>query len=1002
MLLANWLRDLQQKIHGLRASRRRAGRERLQVGIEALEFRVLLSAGDISLKNTGKLIITGTPDGDVAEVSYVDVDTLRVYMQTADTIHDETFNRSDVNMLVFYGNQGDDTFTNNTDLDSNAFGADGNDELTGGGGNDLLKGQTGDDILDGRGGKDTLKGFAGRDTLYGRDGNDLLVAGGGRDMLDGGRGSDVVKGQGGNLDTAIGGEGNDTVDGGSGDDILTGGPGDDWIRGRTGDDILVEAADVDFTLTDNRLTGLGDDIVEGIKESQLTGGAGGNTIDVTGFSGKTTLSGGAGNDTLSGGTKDDLLLGGEGDDFLNARNGADTLDAGLGDDTLFGGAGPDWLQGNAGNDLLDGQGGSLDTVLGGAGDDTLIGGSGSDLLQGGDGNDFLQGGDGDDTLQGGAENDILLGQEGDDVLHGDADRDLLIGGPGADKVNGGSRGDILIGGTTDFDDDLFGLNAVLTVWAGGPRYTERVAALGDHNNSSYYLQSGYTVRDDAVSDVLRGNNGLDWFFRPGADGSPTFDDPNDIASGEKLDTLTAMTGVPGRNQVVWPHSVLREPDYLQPINDPVFGTQITRISGDAGTALSTVYNTGGPAEATWSSTIRNRYVTDSPWNIDGSLIHLRSYDLKDPYQLVLNAGTYQPEFIAVLPNTNFRWSQDPSRPNIQYSLVTRLDSANEDDLIYEYDVTTGVTLRITTLPFNKLYSGKETIAFVNGKQYVALLGVDKADPQSGIQTYVVNLDYIEGQESPVVASFNLSDANCGHAGPCGAVNTNTLTFSPDGKHILVMYDGLTPADSSWRLLDVDIAAAQITPHVMPSTPTTTPTGPQGDPQLGHFPVNWSHPTFAYGADGQTVYLVGSSGSWQGRTIDGVETLTGRVGGLLAFNTATNTYTSLTNPDNEATVSHVTATNFDTPGYVFAAYSSVDGGTKYRGELVAVRLEDPNNPNDGLIRLAHHRTNAANGLWQSQAHLVVSRDASQLIFSSTWGESQDSVSTYLIDLQLPTP
>ena len=50
-----------------------------------------------------------------------------------------------------------------------------------------------------------------------------------------------------------------TLIGGAGNDILIGGPGNDTLSGDTGTDLLVESGDVNFTLTDNALTGVGTD-----------------------------------------------------------------------------------------------------------------------------------------------------------------------------------------------------------------------------------------------------------------------------------------------------------------------------------------------------------------------------------------------------------------------------------------------------------------------------------------------------------------------------------------------------------------------------------------------------------------------------------------------------------------------------------------------------------------------------------------------------------------------
>jgi len=925
---------------------------------------VLLSAGEILLHaDTGQLIISGTADADVADVWSVDADRVEVRLETTETVYDEVFDRSSISKLVFQGEDGDDRFTNETEIPSAAFGGLGNDALRGGSGRDLLNGQRGHDTLDGRDGDDTLKGHAGRDNLFGSSGKDRLFGGGSRDFLDGGDGDDLLRGQGGSRDTVVGAAGNDEVHGGHGNDVLSGGTGNDSIIGGAGRDQLVETGDVDFRLTDTHLSGLGDDTLEGIEEARLTAGAGDNSLDAAGFTGNLTLSGGAGSDTLVGGAADDSLLGGEGNDFLDGRGGDDTL------------------KGNFGLDLL-------------------LGGGGADLLQGKDGDDVIQGGAGDDTLQGGSGNDILQADDGHDLLQGGGDRDLLIGGLGRDELRGGDHDDILIGSTTDFDSDASTLDGFLASWTFPFDYSSRVSSLKDPQ-AALYLQSGVTVHDDTLVDELYGGSGLDWFFRPGPFGASTLDNLNGVESGEEMN-LTLPPEGPSANQVVWPAPPMPQPDYLQTVLDPVFGTQITRITGDAGRRFTAPVNTGGQLTKQWGDTVRNRYVTDSPWNIDGSLIHLRSYDPDHPYQLVLNAASQQPEFLAFLPNTNFRWSQDPSRPTIQYSFVTRVDSSAEDDLIYEYDVTTGTITRTIVLPFNKFYSGKEVIAFVGGRQYVALLGVDKTNPSTGIQAYVVDLDTMEGVESPVVASFPLTDGNTGHVHPesAGLVNTNTLTFSPDGQHILVMYDGPETSENTWRLLDVDLAGGQIAPHVLPDTPGGCPQCSNSDPALGHFPVNWGHPVFAYGANGD-IYVVGGSGRWQGEVIDGVQTFGGRAGGVLAFDTRTNAYVSLTNPDDEAKVWHVTATDTDRRGWIFVSYRVDQGGAKYRGEIVALNLDAPGDTEFGMKRLAHTRADSMDS-YLGQPHLVASRDGSQLIVSSNWGDSQSPISTYLLEFELPVP
>ena len=290
---------------------------------------------------------------------------------------------------------------NNT-LDASSFG--GTVTLDGGPGNDYLVGTVNKDSLLGGTGNDTLRGNAGSDTLDGQAGElDRLMETGDQNftllnssltvsssvtivatdvlasfeeaLLTGGLGNNIINTSaftgtvtllGGNGDDVlVAGPGNDSLVGGSGSDSLTGNLGDDLLSGGPGDvDWLIETIPANFNLTDSQLLGLGTDTLDGFERVSLSGGAGDNLLDASGFAGPVALYGGPGNDTLIGTAGDDTLDGGD-------QN--DSLVGGLGNNSLVGGPGNDTLQALGGND----------TLLGGAGDDSLTGGGGSDLLDGG-------------------------------------------------------------------------------------------------------------------------------------------------------------------------------------------------------------------------------------------------------------------------------------------------------------------------------------------------------------------------------------------------------------------------------------------------------------------------------------------------------------------------------------------------------------------------------------------------------------------------------------------
>lgn len=216
--------------------------------------------------------------------------------------------------------------------------------------------------IHGGGGNDSIVGSKGDDSIRGESGDDFLIGGAGRDSLNGGDGNDRVDGKG----------GADTINGELGDDCLIGGDGIDW---------LIEAADVNFTLTKTTLVGLGTDRLAQFEKAAVFGGDGANVLDASGSNLLVWLVGGFGNDLLKGGSRSDLMDGGDGSDTLIGNAGHDSISGGSGNDLAFGGTGNDCLFGEAGDDTLIGDSGN-DQLLGGIDTDTLVGGLGKDTLDG--------------------------------------------------------------------------------------------------------------------------------------------------------------------------------------------------------------------------------------------------------------------------------------------------------------------------------------------------------------------------------------------------------------------------------------------------------------------------------------------------------------------------------------------------------------------------------------------------------------------------------------------
>ena len=358
----------------------------------ALEDRKLLAV--TAFLSEGTAVIRGDGFDNQVIVQQVN-ETLRVnviYQGTFD------FDFDSVSTLRFVGGNGDDVFTNQTDITTIAAGNDGNDRLTSGNGNDRLFGGAGNDILISSGGTNLLNGFDGNDNFTGGSGNDTIFGLDGDDIVNGGAGNDFVVGGIGN-DTINGDDGNDTVFASAGNDTVSGGNGNDFLYGQDGVD------------------------------------------DLSGGSGNDLIRGGSGNDTQIGGTGDDRILGEDGIDELRGNDGKDVIFGGDDSDTIFGDGGTDFLYGGLGDD----------TIRGGVLSDQIRGNEGNDTLFGDAGNDRIAGDDGDDVLDGGIGFDTVLGDAGKDEITGTS-TDFVRGGAGDDLISLSSANGDSVGFLANYDN----------------------------------------------------------------------------------------------------------------------------------------------------------------------------------------------------------------------------------------------------------------------------------------------------------------------------------------------------------------------------------------------------------------------------------------------------------------------------------------------------------------------------------------------------------------------
>ena len=427
-------------------------------------------------------------------------------------------------------------------------------------------------------------GWSGVVTIYGGDGSDTLIGGSGLNTFYGGLGDDLI----------VGGPGNNIVIGGSGLNTFrqtynayqftvanaglvtdrTSAAGDErystfsgiqsvqlvggafanrfdvtsWttgtvsIDGQGGSDyvILQTTVATSITLTNATVTfsgGAGTISLASIEIASITGSAGDDTVDASGFSGTVIVLAGDGNDTLISGPGTNLLDGGAGNDrfvfpmtaalhsvFVYGRDGEDTLDFSafnvsisinlatigafqtvavgrlqialmeLDVEDVVGGQAGGVITGNSLDNVITVTGGS-NTIDGSTGNNTLVASADANMtltdvqLSIGAVNSIITHFQ-SARLTGGAGNNVLNASlfTGKSVLDGAAGNDTLIGGTGADILTGGAGNDILRGGA---GSDYYKFNVDV---AQGQDTVDELAAGGeDVLDFSASLSVGITV-----------------------------------------------------------------------------------------------------------------------------------------------------------------------------------------------------------------------------------------------------------------------------------------------------------------------------------------------------------------------------------------------------------------------------------------------------------------------------------------------------------------------------
>lgn len=282
-----------------------------------------VTSGIYSLLMVGRINADNFLDGMVRKLVLADTDGNQISLRgSLSTDWLELLNDTDAEISDLFSMEG--LFSGNDVLSVSAntrvwYGYGGNDQILGGEDSDTLDGGIGNDKLMGFAGNDSLYGDEGNDRLFGGTGNDMLMAASGNNQLFGDEGNDQMDAGSGN-DRYVDRAGNNRITDAGGNNRVSTGAGDDVIHTHNGNDVI-QAGDGNNEISD---TGGNNVITTGSGNDTLIAGAGHDVIRA-----------GAGNDWITSSGGRDKINAGDGDDIVElALTMGSIIAGGAGNDTL--------------------------------------------------------------------------------------------------------------------------------------------------------------------------------------------------------------------------------------------------------------------------------------------------------------------------------------------------------------------------------------------------------------------------------------------------------------------------------------------------------------------------------------------------------------------------------------------------------------------------------------------------------------------------------------------
>lgn len=398
------------------------------------------------------------------------------------------------------------------------------------------------------------------------------------------------------------------------------------------------------------------------------------------------------------------------------------------------------------------------------------------------------------------------------------------------------------------------------------------------------------------------------------------------------------------------------PSYRGAVRDPAYATEIVRIADDPGRPT-------GSVDGHWGRDARHVYSRQQPWSADQSLYLLENRKDGEPSPLFLDGTTFEPKLGPCdgFDLWEYRWH--PSRAHAHELIGVN----KEGSLLSWLDVITGRVTRSWKLPIEVRGIGSGEGSPSADGRFVAL-GDDS-------RVFVVDMDpqppyppYPAPRVGPVYRLPPCDEPEC---------RIGNLSISPSGRYVDVKYS--TKADSTrdlHRILEVDPATLMLRPHVMATASLRCGSFAR---RIDGYVFPLKHADLALDPfDHDEDVLVG------GRSCPGA-----RLGRVIKVRLRDGRVTALTDPRDEASVSHVSTRNLERPGWAYVTYFP-GPGKRFSDEIVAVKLDG-----SGMVERWGRTRTASEGCYRCEAHAVPSPDGRRVAFASNWSDPGGPIEDYVL-------